>query len=207
MEPASLRTRLESNRIASLDKDAIYRYNIGASDAFRLRIELGPSAFEGNVDSAPIVLLLANPGFDDTSTAHDHAFSREGWPLSGLNPDAPPGLREWWWARLRTLIELRGAQRVAAKVACLQVTPWASTKFDRTLHLPSRTLMLEAASSCASRGAIMIVMRAESLWLEAAALASSSNRYRVRSWRSSYVTKGNLDPVAWDRVVEAICDD
>jgi hypothetical protein len=204
VETGPLSDLLSPSRIAAIDEGPVLRYNQRASDHYQLRIDLGPCAFEGDVDRAPIVLLLANPGFDKTSTAADHAFHRDGWPLSGLHRDAPPGLRKWWLARLGPLIDAHGAQRVAQRVACLQVTPWASTGFDASLRLPSRTALLDAATSCSRRGAVLIVMRAERLWLEATELATYTNRFRVNSWRSSYVTPGNLKAAAWSKVLGAV---
>ena len=204
MSVPSLRETLSSERLSSLDGTKLASYNNRVGLEYQLRSELGPSAYEGDIDSAPVVLLLANPGFDETSTLDDHHFQRDGWPLSGLHPDAPPGLRNWWRARLDQLIVQFGAQRVSQRVACIQITPWASPKFDDSLDLPSRELLLEAANQCAARGAVMVVMRAERLWLQAEALRTTPLRFRVNSWRSSYVSPGNLPEIAWRSVVEAI---
>ena len=201
-----LKETLTSERLFALDSARLAIYNGRTSAKFQLHPELGPSPYEGDIDSAPVILLLANPGFDSTSTLDDHYFKRDGWPLSGLHPDAPPGLRKWWRARLNHLILQFGVQRVSQCVACIQITPWASPKFDAALRLPSRDLLLHAANQCAARGAVMLVMRAERLWLQAATLRASQRRFRVNSWLSSYVSPGNLPENAWPRVVEAISD-
>lgn len=199
----SIAALLTSDRLAAIDAKRIDSFNRNAPSEYRLHPELGPSAYEGDIDGARIVLLLANPGFDDTSTFDDHKFTRPGWPLAALHPEAPPGLRRWWHARLRHLIERFGAHRVSQVVACLQVTPWASQKFQDDLRLPSRDYLLTAASRCAARGCVMLVMRAERLWLESPTLAASPTRFRVNSWRSSYVSPGNLPASAWRAVLEA----
>lgn len=171
---SSLHDPLSEERLRFLDEAHVASYNRRRkSDKYRLHSELGPSAFEGDIDSASVILLLANPGFDHTSSLDDHQFRREGWPLGGLHPDAPSGIRAWWLPRLRDLIAAFGEQAVSQRVACLQVTPWASKEFDNTLRLPSRRVILEAASRCAKRGAVMVVMRAEKLWLEADALRAT----------------------------------
>lgn len=79
--------------IERLDRESIARYNKKRSDKYRLHTELGPCPYEGDIDHAPVVLLLANPGFDNDSRIGDHDFQREGWPLSGLHDDAPDGMR------------------------------------------------------------------------------------------------------------------
>ena len=204
MSTLPLREALASERILSLDGAMLASYNSRVRQHFQLHPELGPSAYEGDIDTASVILLLANPGFDATSTLDDHHFKRDDWPLSGIHPDAPPGLRSWWLARLNHLIAQFGAQRVSQSIACIQLTPWASPTFDASLRLPSRNLLLDAANQCASRGAVMLIMRAERLWLQAEALRSTQLRFRVNSWLSSYVSPGNMPESAWRQVVEAI---
>lgn len=190
--------------VEHLDLEAVGRYRLQKDDRYRLHTEMGPSAFEGDVDNAAVVLLLGNPGFDGDSAPTDHSFSADGWPLPGLHSEAPTGLKKWWPQRLRQLTALVGEQAVSRKVAALQLTPWASERFDDTLRLPSRRVILEAANRLARKGVLLVVMRAERLWLEAGAVAKSENRIEVRSWRCSYVSEGNLGVEAWGRVVRAV---
>lgn len=195
---------LAPERLALLDRDAVEAVNRCKREPYRLHPELGPSAYEGDIDAAKVVLLLANPGYDDTSTLIDHSFVREGWPLSGLHPEAPKGLRDWWYLRLRHLIERVGPQAVSKRVACLQVCPWASGKFDDALTLPSLAVTLDAATRCANRGSVLLVMRAEKCWLRSEAVRNSHNRHRVNSWRSSYVSPGNLSASGWNSTLIAL---
>lgn len=62
------------------------------------------------INSAPVVLPLANPGFDSTSTLDDHHFQIDGWPLAGLHQSAPVGMSGWWRPRLRSLCQRYGDQ-------------------------------------------------------------------------------------------------
>jgi hypothetical protein len=195
---------LSPERLAAIDLAHVEAFNSRAKEPYRLHLELGPSAFEGDIDAAQVVLLLANPGYDATSTSNDHSFSRAGWPLAGLHPEAPQGLQAWWASRLRALIERVGVQEVSRRVACLQFCPWASAKFGSPPRLPSQAATLEAAGRCAERGAVLVVMRAEALWLKSDAVRASVNRHRVNSWRSSYVSPGNLSIAGWQAVLAAL---
>ena len=186
------------------DAEAIELYNRKVPEKFKLHTELGPSPFEGDIRAASVVLLLANPGFDETSTLHDHTFRRDGWPLAGLHHEAPLGLREWWPKRLKALTEKFGVQHVSRQVAALQLTPWASSKFDTSLRLPSRTRLLKLAAKVAQRGAVLLVMRAERHWENSELVKHSLNRYRANSWLCSYVTQGNLPAAAWEKVNTAL---
>jgi hypothetical protein len=68
---------LAADRLTSLDRGDIESFKRKAPEKYRLHPELGPSAYEGDIDNARIVLLLANPGFDSTSTADDHNRKRK----------------------------------------------------------------------------------------------------------------------------------
>lgn len=188
------------NEIHNLDIDYIASYNAKAKDQYRLRTELGPCPHEGNINSSPIVLLLANPGFDDNSSVDDHKFYIDGWPLAGLHETAPSGMKDWWRPRLRVLCERYGHQYISTKVAALQVNPWASTQFDSDLNLPSQGKMLEIAETAVQRGAILIMMRAAKFWLKSDVLRNHPLLYTTKSPRCSYLTEANLGAEAWREI-------
>ena len=190
--------------LTQADIAAIEAYNRRAPTKFVLHPEMGPSPFEGNIESASVVLLLSNPGFDSSTTTADHKFARNGWPLAGLHADAPTGLRGWWTARLKHLISEFGAEVVSNQVAAMQLTPWASPNFDSSLRLPSRTRVLELVGDVAARGAVLVVMRSQALWCENEGVANAANRHRVNSWRSSHVSPGNLSAAGWQAVRAAL---
>ena len=190
--------------LTQADIAAIEAYNRRAPTKFALHPEMGPSPFEGNIESASVVLLLSNPGFDSSTTTADHKFARNGWPLAGLHADAPTGLRGWWMARLKHLISEFGAEVVSNQVAAMQLTPWASPNFDSSLRLPSRARVLELVGDVAARGAVLVVMRSQALWCESEGVANAANRHRVNSWRSSHVSPGNLSAAGWQAVRAAL---
>jgi hypothetical protein len=192
------------DEIRRLDMDHITNYNVRASEQYRLRTELGPCPNEGDINSSPIVLLLANPGFDENSSIDDHKFFVDGWPLGGLHDSAPLGMRDWWQPRLRVLCERYGHQYISTKVAALQVNPWASTKFDSNLNLPSQQKMLELAEVAVERGAILIMMRAAKFWLKSTSVRNHPSLYTTRSPRCSYVTEANLGAQAWFEINSAL---
>ena len=192
--------KITNEELIQADGLAIEKYNKKASDKFKLHPELGSSPFEGDIETAGVILLLANPGFDEQSTLHDHRFKRDGWPLAGLHHEAPSGLSSWWPQRLKKLTDKFGKQHVSRHVAALQLTPWASKQFDASLRLPSRERLLGLAERAAQRGAVLLVMRAYRLWDENAVVRQSPNLYRTNSWRCSYVTQGNLPADAWQKV-------
>jgi hypothetical protein len=197
--PFATRRREIAALVHDEDREAIDAYNEEAPDDLRLRADLGALPFDGDFGAAPIVMLLANPPYDEASAADDHAFEREGWPLAGLHPEAPPGLRQRWHARLAALVDAFGAQHVANSVLALHLTPWASRRFDTPLRLPSRQRMLDLANDLVRRGAFMMVLRAAELWTEHPAVPAlpPSRRAHARSWRATHVHPDNIGDDAW----------
>jgi hypothetical protein len=150
---SQLQRRAFADTIALEDADSIAAHNARAAAPHRIRFELGALPFDGDVTHAPLVMLVGSPACDMNTARSNRGSPRRGWPLSGLSPDAPAGLRALWGARLSSLIDAFGAQHVANSVAALPLTPWACDEFDERLRLPSRTRMLELANAAARRGA------------------------------------------------------
>lgn len=186
-------------KIEQLDGESIARYNLNRSDPYKLRTELGPCPYEGDIDRAPVVLLLANPGFGDDSRIGDHDFHREGWAMSGLHDEAPDGMRVWWRARLKRLTDEFGLHHVANNIAAIQLCAWASKKFDGSLRLPSRSLQLDLAESAARRGALLLITRSFKLWAESPIIAKHHRVHRANSYLNSRVTVGNY-PRGWQEI-------
>lgn len=196
---ALARRRVLAERIAIEDAHAVAAYNARAPDPFRLRTEFGALPYEGDVEHAPVVLLVANPTYDRTAVPLDHAFQHWGWPLAFLHPDAPVRLRAIWLARLASLVEAFGAQHVANSVAALPLTPWTSASFDESLRLPSRARMLDLAGAAANRGALLIVTSSDEQWTESQEVADlgCERRFHARSWQATHVSLENLGATAW----------
>lgn len=201
---SELLAQLTPENINRVDHAAVEIYNRSAPDKYRLQADLGAYAFEGDLANARIVLLLSNPGYGEGSSMASHTFRRDGWPLSAVHPDAPAKRYIWNKRLVKSLIELFGAQLVSQRVAKLELTPWASKSMDTKLRLPSRALVMNAANSLAQRGVVLVVLRAEALWLEAEEVARSRTRFRVKNWRSATVSPGNLSAAAWAQVIEAM---
>jgi len=204
--PTSARRRELAETIARADYDAIAAHNAKAAAPRRLRDDLGPFPYDGDLARAPLVLLVASPACDMSATRKDAQSVRRGWPLSGLHPDAPSALRSLWHARLSGLIEAFGAQHVANSVAALPLTPWACDEFDERLRLPSRREMLALAGAAAARGALVLLTAGDALWTESPEIANLTleQRFHPRSFRSTHVSVENLGAAAWHAVCRRI---
>jgi len=204
--PYQARRKELARSIALADAEAIAAHNGRAAAPRRLRTELGPMPFDGDVLRAPLVVLVAAPACDLSASPKDAQAPRRGWPLGALHPDASPALRALWHARLAGLIEAFGAQHVANSVAALPLTPWACDEFDERLRLPSRGEMLALAGAVAARGGLLLVTGCDELWTESPEVANLSpeQRFHPRSFRATHVSVENLGAAAWHAVCRRI---
>jgi hypothetical protein len=204
--PSSARRRELAETIAHADAEAIAAHNAKAAAPRRLRDDLGPLPYDGDLARAPLVLLVGSPTCDISGTRKDAQAVCRGWPLSGLHPDAPPALRSLWHSRLSGLIDAFGAQHVANSVAALPLTPWACDEFDERLRLPSRSEMLALAVAAALRGALLLMTCCDGLWTESQEIADLTleQRFHPRSFRSTHVSVENLGAAPWHAVCRRI---
>lgn len=188
--------------VAAADRYAVEAYNAKAAPDFRLRTDVGPLVHAGDIETAPVVVLDAQPVHHPSLTREDHAFARDGWALAALHPQAPLPLRRIWQDRLAGLIDRFGAEHVANSIALLPLTPWASVRHDPDLRLPSREHVLGMAGALARRGAILILLRSEAPWLDSPDVAAlpPSRRIHARSWQTSQLRVGNFGVGMWRHV-------
>jgi hypothetical protein len=204
--PVLARRRQLADFIADEDANAIAAYNARAAEDRRLRTAYGASPYDGDIEHAPVVLLVAHPAHDESLTPAEQAFQHRGWPLAGLHSAAPAGLREIWETRLASLIEAFGAHHVANSVAALPLTPWVSPHFDEALRLPSRTRMLDLAGAAVRRGAMIVVTCSEERWTESEDVAGLGPErcFHAKSRRATHVSIDNLGAAPWHAVCRRI---
>ncbi|CAN5893634.1 hypothetical protein BH11PSE13_BH11PSE13_35050 [soil metagenome] len=198
----------DAKTYVDLDGEAVARYNARRSVEAEtyLHFELGPHPFDGDIENAKVVLLMGNPGYDKTSTLEDHRFQREGWPISSLHPEAPPGMRNWYVRRLRWVIEIFGAQHVSQQLAIAQLQPWASNGFDNaTVRLPSASLIADPVKRAIERGAVVIGNPHGAMW--SARLGAAYKKVEEgNSHMQLTLGPGNLTRTVglWNRVLSAL---
>ncbi len=196
-------------RIRACDNDALIQFNSVRQERnqrqYVLRDDLGPSPFEGDINAAPIVLLLANPSSEDVQLG-DHRAPEHEWPLHGLGPTASEVLRRWWSKRLRHLMRAANVtmQDVSRSIAALQLNPWASEAFHSGFKGDSRKIQFAIAQTAMARGAIVVLMRAKAEWLKCPGLLDYSGLIETRNPRCSYLSPGNLEAEAWANIVKVV---
>ncbi|MBC7750390.1 MAG: hypothetical protein H7Z73_01540 [Candidatus Saccharibacteria bacterium] len=195
--------------IEEIDHECVEKYNKRRleNSTYKLQVNMRPCPFEGDIKNSRVILLLANPGYDDSSSINDHHrnVSYSEWPFFGLHDESPSGMRDWWRLRLDRLRQNLSVdwQFMSKNIAAIQMNPWASTKFDSSAKLASRDFMFEIARDCAKRDALFVVMRARKHW-DSALKGYEDNLIYTNSCRCSYLTEGNLRKEDWSRIIKSI---
>ena len=183
----------------------IYQWDISSNKAkHHFHQHMGPCPFEGNLLTAKVILLLANPGFnkyqDPFPTKEDHK-PRDGWGIANLSPE---GESNWYRPRFRTLLDHENEeewQSLSNKMAMVQVIPWASEKFKDLKLLPSRDLMSKTVKAVGekNREALFVIMRRRKFWEEALKGVDQKRIIVNPHPICSYITKGNFGD-DWDKI-------
>lgn len=197
--------------IDDLDAKAVQLHNIShpwglesKKAKYHLHQNMGSCPFEGNLLTAKVILLLANPGFnkyqDPFPTKEDHK-PRDGWGIANLSPK---GESNWYRPRFRTLLDHEGEeewQSLSNKMAMVQAIPWASEKFKDLKSLPSRNLMSETIKAVGekNREALFVIMRRRKFWEEALKGVDQTRIIVNPHPICSYITKGNFGD-DWDKI-------
>jgi hypothetical protein len=161
------------------DRALVERYNRGAPESYRIQLGVLPEPFLGRPD-APVVLLALNPGYSDGDpavhasprfAAHARAnlaHAARHYPFYLLDPANDGPGRQWWRRRLKTLLEEFPEERVASALLCVEYFPYHSRRFRAAgLALPSQRYGFGLVRRALARGAVVVCMRARTLWTAA----------------------------------------
>src|SRR5262249_24787693 len=153
------------------------------------------------------VLLGLNPGFNDRDRAFHHgdpyfvAGSRgnlihrnQEYPFYLLDPKNCAAPRFGWWNRkLKTWLQMFGAQAVANRVLCVEYFPYHSRRYKRMRSLlPSQLYSFHLVRKAMERNAAVILMRQRKRWLEAIPELAEYNYNIVNSVQNCAISRKNL---------------
>jgi len=179
----------------------------------RLRTDDVPFPYYGNPDSAKIVVLQANPGYDLRRL--ERPFANEIVDLDYQNllhkPKPPlysmlPKYREWtykdgghnicwYWKRTRHIREAVGWERVASGIIYLELFPYRSVRLKYPKRLPpSQEYTFYLLRTLLQRNVWVVMTRMDSNWLEnVPELKTYSQVAHIKNRRSIYLSPVNLD--------------
>ena len=106
-----------------------------------------------------MILLLANPGFNEESTEMDHnRCGFNDWGLWGLCSRTKPTINDWWRKRLNAFVKDINSEyewrNLSWKVASIQAVPWASEEFHEMNGLPSKKIIEDLVKNLAVKNTL-----------------------------------------------------
>jgi hypothetical protein len=191
--------------IENIDAHLISKHNERFPEGSRYHFytALRPCPFEGNIDKARVIILLANPHYQSILTSKDHDRI-DGWGLWGLHPES--AFSNWWRPRLKSFISDEQDEEewkcLSNKIASYQAIAWASKNFYDCKNLPSKSVMAKILNSLARERPelVFIVMRQRSYWLNVLE-GTEANIVFGKNPRCSYVTESNIIKIDdWNRI-------
>jgi hypothetical protein len=186
--------------------------------AHYLDTKLPPGPFAGHLD-APVVILLANPGWDERDQAEQcgpdplgailKAITVDGgtpaWPLTDRFAHTAAG--QWWRTRTRDLAEAMGGfDFLAVRLLMIELHGYHSREWVAPLvTFPSQHFGFNLVHAAMDRGALIVVGRCSRYWHAAVpGLREYENKIGgLASSRSAHLSRGNLKD-EFDKVVAAL---
>jgi hypothetical protein len=201
------------------DKTFVDDFNDSVTEDFKIRLEVLPEPYLGNVESE-IVLLNGNPGFSELDILfYEKKEVRALWRKNILHEPmeypfyllAPP-LRDepgprWWRRRLKQLIR-DGEDKlrvVANHICCIEFFPYHSRrlKFSGQL-LDSQKYGFDLVEKAIDRGAVIVIMRSAELWLSAVPRLGKYKRvYRLNSVQNVAISLKNC-PNGFAKIIKVL---
>lgn len=188
-----------------------------------LRFDAFPEPYGGNVNTAKVICLVLNPGFEEadiTTNFNNSYWVREvranlehktEYPFLYLSPRVQEtGGYRWWTAKLKPL-ERAGVARdeLAHGVMMIEFFPYHSVKYTyNKQYAPSQQYQFHLVREAMRLGKKIIIMRAKDKWIEAVPELTNYPYFELNSRLNVSISRANLDnkngPGTFDRVVATL---
>jgi hypothetical protein len=172
-----------------------------------LRFDVLPDPFVGNLETAEVILLALNPGFEQADL--DVCMSSELYVKQTLanlqsKADTPffffhKGLEfsggNWWWNRKLRPLTNAGVTRkqLSERIMCIEYLPYHSVHYKHlNRYLPSQQYTFHLVRQAIREGKAIIVMRSERIWLEAVPELATYPYMKIKNPQNPAISVANL---------------
>ena len=211
------------------DRTCVEAFNAKLPPDSPRRIEIEaviPEPFVGAVKTAPVVVLLLNPGFgpEDAASHADPEFRTalisnlrhvpSKWPFYFFDPrfrDTHPGGR-WWIEKTKRLAEeVIPLSALAQRLAVVEWFPYKSTKHNSgSCRVLSQDYGFSLVAFAMERGALVVIARSVPSWESSVpALQNYPRKLTLSSSQNVALTPNNVKlngekTAAWELLVNAL---
>lgn len=184
-----------------------------------LRLDTLPGQFAGGLDTAEVVFLVLNPGYDERDTTLNLQLPKfleanrnnHTDPYSSLFYYFNDGLEttsgyEWWARKLKPLIASGVSEdMLRKKIMLVEYFPYHSTRYKHiTPSLPSQQFAFNLVYEATKRNKIIIVMRSKKLWLKAVPELASYPYMTLNSPQNVVISPKNLGEANFNSLVSKL---
>ncbi|OYU85466.1 MAG: hypothetical protein CFE24_01915 [Flavobacterium sp. BFFFF2] len=207
----------EKNLILEEEKAVIDKFNQNVNETYKIHTEIMPAPFMGNVKTAPILLLVLNPGYDEKEEENGfykdckHFWKSEIQHIQSI-PELPLfcldekyiSYSDYWAKKLKPLTLITSKEKVAKNICKIQFFPYHSKKFKSITkkilvengfdkYLPSQQYNFELVKKAMERNSIIIILRSKKMWFEAIPeLEKYENLHVTKSYLNTILSENNL---------------
>lgn len=172
-----------------------------------LRLDTLPDQFVGGLDTAEVVFLALNPGFDERDITVNLQLPEflEANRNNRNDPYGSPfyyfggGLEQTggylWWTRILKQLLLAGVTETTLrqKIMLIEYFPYHSKSYKDLPIVPSQKFAFDLVNEAMTREKIIIIMRSKDLWFEAVPkLKNYSAKMIIKNPRNPTVSSKNL---------------
>ena len=211
------------------EKAIIEKFNNRVIEKFKIHTDIFPAPFMGNVFTAPVMILVLNPGYDKDERECGYYEKYQDWWLEQIQHITPQPefplfclddeyitFSDYWDNKLKPLINIVGKKKVSENICKVQLFPYHSKNFKPLFkkllkeenfqnYLPSQLYSFELVKKAMKRNAIIIIPRSRNHWFEAIPeLKDYENKYFTNSYGNIILSKDNLDENAFENIIKAI---
>lgn len=195
----------EAPYIALGDIEALKKQNYKLDG---LRFDAFPEPYGGSLNTAKVVCLVLNPGFEEADVTTN--FANSYWvhevranlehKTEHLFLYLSPGLKNtggyrWWTAKLKPL-EKAGVTRdeLVQGIMMIQFFPYHSVKYvHNRQYIPSQQYQFYLVREAMRLGKTVIIMRARNIWIEAVPELADYPYIELNSPQNVSISRANLD--------------
>ncbi len=205
----------------------ISKFNNRVEDEYKIYTSIFPAPFMGNVATAPVIILMLNPGYDDNEDVGGTNYYKkyENWWMQQIQHILPYSElplfclekeyitnSSYWNDKFKPIVEVVGRETVANNMAKIQFFPYHSRKF-KALHksllkeenfnyLPTQEYNFNLVRNAMERDAMIIIPRSKKYWYEAIPeLENYKNKYFTNSYGNIIFSEKNLSTSTFDKLI------
>ena len=205
------------------DKEIVGKYNDRCTQQnYKLRTDVMPVPFIGDVLKSKIVILMSNPKFVEEWPNMEDDIVREKYrkvfthtsdfPFFCLDPTLKVGENwglggKYWDQRLKKLANTyydKSLEHASNDISIIQLNPYSSKEF-KNVEPQSQSYNFHLVREAIKRKAIIIIARGERIWLEKVGQLKEYPYLKLKNYRSAYITENNLidkdnQPVSFEKL-------